>query len=1763
MRYVISAIFVLLSFSLLQAQTSISGTIGSDATWNTEGSPYTVTGNVTVNSGVTLTIESGVLVQFNSNTSLIVLGTMNATGAEFTSSQSSKAPGDWNYIQVGNSAYSALVNLTDCIVRYGGVSSVSANNSMIYGYRGSLSVSGCDISFSKNSGLRAHGGVSVTIENSNVFSCDWPLTYTGDASVDLVGSNNFTGNNHDGFYLYYYNTTSAMVLDTLDIPYVYFSNFTVNAGASLEIASGNIVKFTQNARLTVNGLLTANAGENEYIYFTAYTNDNLGGDTNADGAATIPGTRYWDGIVFADPSDDASVLDRCKITFSGSGNIGGITTVNASPTITNCEIQNSYYGLMFQYDSNPVVTGNSIGSSMMVPVAMSFEADPVFTDNEFSFQDNTYDAIGILDGTMQADATLIQRNVTNLPNVTYLLLGTIIVPEGRTLTIEKGIVIKSYSGGHRIRVQGKMVAAGTADADSVITFTSVKDDTHGNPLDTDRNGDGAVPNRGDWSGIVFEDQSDDTSVLQYCRIKYAQLSSSYYNGVYINGGAVTTVNSAPTIDHCDINNVYYGIFAFQASNPNITNNTISNTARTPFIMSASADPVFTGNTFNNVAWTALGIFNETLGVNSTLKRRNVAGYNNITYVLVGDLIINSSTTLTVEAGVVMKNYSGAGVFVDGGLHMVGDEANGKIVFTSLYDDNVGNPGDTENNGTGSAPGQGNWETIHFRGTANDAFNRIENCELKYGGSGSWGALSFTDANGTIVNTLLTDSYAYGIRCEGVSNPSFDQVTIQNCRLDPIAMSLLSNPSFANMVFAGNGNGSNGIRVLEGTLTVDATLAQRSLGGIENIAYIIDNLTVGSDATFTINPGVVIKFATTYSVINVNGALIANGASDNKIVFTSLKDDSKGGDTNDDGANSTPAQGDWWSIHFGASSRSDQNSLTHCMLHYGGRDQSYWYDLKDFGVVRFTNSTGLVENCSIEFSHTSGFGVYGSATPNIRNNEVFNIRLTPVTLSMFSAPEFSGNTISNTGIIALGLAAETYSISGTVPKRNFAGYTNMTYYLYRTETINSGTQITIPEGVVFKHNNFSAFTVNGAIVVNGTAENPVVFTHEYDDDYGNPKDTNNDGAGSTPTIYTNYYAMEFSDISNDAASNVSHAVMRYHNAGIDLTSASPTIDNCTFDNNQWGVVLRGVSAPVITNNKFDNLKYAGLILSLVSHPSVLTGNSLSGTTYRAIGVLSEELVQNVTLEKVSFAGHTNIPYYFNGNYSIGTSVVLTIEPGVILKFPRYASFTVRRGLQAVGKSNPEDMIIFTDIRDDFYGGDTNADSNATVPGYSSGWSGIRFVDQANDSECQLKHCVIRYTGTYSGDAGVTATSASPTIDSCVVKDNRNGFIVSGASNPTINHSDIYDNATYGINNTGSFTINAENNWWGTNDGPTHSANPGGTGDVVSNNVDYSPYLTSGALNPLLGDVSLNGIVQAFDASMVLQETVAPGGLIDRQLQVADVSGTGGVTAYDASLILMKTVGLILTFPAEMMQANPDIGPAELAERLNLAKEPSAMLQIGDVSAVAGATIRVPVSVSNVNDVNAFQMALNLDAKMVRVQNVEAAESMAKVNFDYRYDTDNGILRIAFAGSDFLKPDGELAIITLAVDKDIKGEHSIPVSVAEFLVNETDLTETAAAGTIKISGTPLSFDLFQNYPNPFNPTTTIRYQIPDNDQQVRIEVFNIMGQSIRVLVDKRHDAGEYQVVWDGTNQKGIRVASGLYFYRMQAGDFVSLKKFHLLK
>lgn len=94
-------------------------------------------------------------------------------------------------------------------------------------------------------------------------------------------------------------------------------------------------------------------------------------------------------------------------------------------------------------------------------------------------------------------------------------------------------------------------------------------------------------------------------------------------------------------------------------------------------------------------------------------------------------------------------------------------------------------------------------------------------------------------------------------------------------------------------------------------------------------------------------------------------------------------------------------------------------------------------------------------------------------------------------------------------------------------------------------------------------------------------------------------------------------------------------------------------------------------------------------------------------------------------------------------------------------------------------------------------------------------------------------------------------------------------------------------------------------------------------------------------------------------------------------------------------------------------------------------------------------------------------------------------------------------------------------------------------------------------------PVVFNLEQNYPNPFNPSTTINFAIPQQ-AQVTLEIYNMLGQRVRTLVaGENYNAGRYNVVWDGRDRSGMTVASGVYIYRINAGDFTDVKKMMFLK
>lgn len=125
--------------------------------------------------------------------------------------------------------------------------------------------------------------------------------------------------------------------------------------------------------------------------------------------------------------------------------------------------------------------------------------------------------------------------------------------------------------------------------------------------------------------------------------------------------------------------------------------------------------------------------------------------------------------------------------------------------------------------------------------------------------------------------------------------------------------------------------------------------------------------------------------------------------------------------------------------------------------------------------------------------------------------------------------------------------------------------------------------------------------------------------------------------------------------------------------------------------------------------------------------------------------------------------------------------------------------------------------------------------------------------------------------------------------------------------------------------------------------------------------------------------------------------------------------------------------------------------------------------------------------------------------------------------------------------------------------INSENGFNIEKVEFATSDGATIPAVMKGSGIL---PEGFALYQNYPNPFNPSTEIRFELP-RTSEVELTVYNLLGQEIKTLTDGRLPAGSHSVIWDGTNNEGTAVSSGIYFYRLQAGEYLDRKKMVLLK
>jgi hypothetical protein len=1698
MKKTLLLLLVLTGFISMNA-AEVSGTISSNTTWTLANSPYIVTNHITVGAGVTLTIESGVEVRFADGRYMVIAagvtgGTLSANNVVFTSNTGT-TPGLWNAIYFDNGS---TANLSNCSFQYA------------------------------THALRIRGAVNMNIDSSCSF-------------------NNIT---YNAVYMEFTTLNSGMTLPRLTIPYWNNGNsLTVANGAKLTIEPGVVYKFsgTRGGIYVDNGSLHAVGTSTEPIIFTS-SRDGSDGTWVQD--ATAPAVRNWRHFRFMSGGITENRMEHCIIRYAGysSDNWGNsaldVRTDGVGVTIKDCTFENNQRSLSVMAGGT-IHLENSILGGVDYPLSMRADGNMNVINSSIDFTGTQNKAVHLIGGAnINTNANLKVLNFNNATNIAYFNDNWIGVPETMTLTIDPGVVIKGVNSNGRIEVHGKLMAQGTEELP--IVFTSMHDDNYSDPIDSNNNGVATSPVLNQWGGILFHPTADPASILTYCNFSYSNrphgvnfLSENVYPEA-----SLSIFDVSPTVQNCSFYESNYGIKVYGTASPLIQNCSFENIKITPLAFNASANPVLDNNSWGtNIKYRALGLMGQKTGTSGRISKRDDAGYINLSYLLLDHWQIIEGVNVEIDPGVVIKMNDGVHIHVRGGLKAVGTDDE-RITFTERRDDNFGTPADLEGDGNATTPAARRWGGICFYNSCDNVFSQVKNTDFRFGGSdGLWASYTYTSGVDPLTNAAtLHYTSRSGVLTFSRSAVNIENISIFNCgqglayygpeavgaavdvsieqsEYMPIVQTWSAKPQFTNVTLINNAY--QGIFLQDRKIEYNTTLGKTT--GIEgsntpaNAVYLTSDIEVADGATVQVSPGLIFKNIGGYYGYTIKGVLQLNGTADERITLTSVHDDSQGGDSNNNGNATSPGKGNWagWSFGINFNGTVGDNSIKYTDLSYAANG------------IRFQNANALVEDSRIEQCSEKGVSIEGTSNAVIRRT-AFNNMQVPVRKNAFATASLhEENTASNVSTMGIELMGETFNTSGTLPLYTFAGHEDISYWLTSTLNIGAGTTFTIPAGASFKFRNAGSstitpcFNVLGTLNINGTAEKKVVITDEREDSYGSPLDFNQDG--TVTQAYARHNRI-FIDFKSGSAGTLQHLILKSNGTGVNITAAAPVMNNVVFDNLERGVSMTGIgAAPLIENSVFNNTTYP-LETSLLCFPASLAGNTFSGTSYKGIKVAAETLNQNVTLAPRPFGEMENAPYIFE-NYTVNAE--LSIEPGVKCKFLDGRGITVNRWLKAIGTA--ESPIVFTSIRDDYYGGDTNADGSATLAN-GSHWNGLAFSDASIDADCILSHVIIK-----NAYEAVTTTSASPQLTNVTFYTNRNAVQAGGASNPVITSCDFVGQSQRAINNVNqSFTIQATDCWWASDEGPVVAATPSGDRQAVSAGVNFEPFRTNGLNQPLLGDVSANGVLQAYDASLVLQAAVASLVLEPHQVLAADVSGDGLITAYDGTLILEYVAGLRPNMP----------GGLKSAQMGSSADGSSLTIGSGDIG--EDLDLYLPLGLEGTPTSVGVDIELSYDPSLLQAIEVSPHAGSGFMQA-VRIDNEKGRLYLAAASTNG-QAGSDWNLVHFRLLDTANGPFETAVSADLFRVNEKNATATVVSGTVRynvpttVNG-PAQGSTFNCYPN---PVKDVLYLSGARMGSV-LSIFNSTGQKMTSII----------VTESSINVGSLK--SGLYYIVLTDGKDMKRTKF----
>ena len=340
------------------------------------------------------------------------------------------------------------------------------------------------------------------------------------------------------------------------------------------------------------------------------------------------------------------------------------------------------------------------------------------------------------------------------------------------------------------------------------------------------------------------------------------------------------------------------------------------------------------------------------------------------------------------------------------------------------------------------------------------------------------------------------------------------------------------------------------------------------------------------------------------------------------------------------------------------------------------------------------------------------------------------------------------------------------------------------------------------------------------------------------------------------------------------------------------------------------------------------------------------------------------------------------------------------------------------------------------------------------------------------------------------------------------------------------------------------------------------------------ADIPLQITCEGIKPMQkGDLNDDSRITAYDAGLLLQFSIFgspalpvhdkivnvsnwmesfgyPGAEAELTHFLTETDGQAGVTANDAVAILQFSAGLIAALPdskpcvpgVDGLVANaPDVDVTRRNGRLVANSYDSQKLEVA-------------IDLDDVRGVHSADIVLTYNPQMMEVADVSGTSDITGWLSTYGTPTP-GRLKIALAG--LSQPTGDGSLVTVSFD-----------AVSVDAIKHLELTELKLNGLkATVQNLPEAFALLQNYPNPFNPETWIPYHLSE-PADVTITIYGMTGQIVRQLELGNRMPGSYidkskAGYWDGRNERGEKVSSGIYFYQLQSGRNASVRKMIIAK